>query len=156
MKHVVDYCVGYGEDPFAVGNENDYFNHGSHVADAVMLARLLAEDTEVTIIEQGKKNADCNRNGQPDHQDVVLILQTIARHFGTLIHFSLRIINRLRFSDFKKSRRPVQKCRTACLYHTVLRTVQNDFYQHFYINQCNHSVVVEIGFHNCKALDLLL
>ena len=49
------------------------------VADAVMLARMLAEDAEVAVTEQGRKNADCNRNGQPDQQDVVLILRAIAR-----------------------------------------------------------------------------
>lgn len=49
------------------------------VSDAVLLARFLAEDTEAEIIEQGKKNADCNKSGKPDSEDVTMILKAIAR-----------------------------------------------------------------------------
>lgn len=49
------------------------------VADAVLLARFLAEDETVVITTQGQKNADCNDSGSPDHDDLVMILKSIAR-----------------------------------------------------------------------------
>ena len=49
------------------------------VADAVLLARYLAEDTGAVIAETGKRNSDCNGSGKPDQNDVVLILKAIAR-----------------------------------------------------------------------------
>ena len=49
------------------------------VSDAVMLARYVAEDSDVRITETGKRNADCNKNGNPDSEDVILILQYIAK-----------------------------------------------------------------------------
>ena len=49
------------------------------IADVVMLTRLLAEDEDVTVTAQGKRNADCNRNGQPDGDDSAMILQDIAK-----------------------------------------------------------------------------
>ncbi len=48
------------------------------VSDAVLLARLLAEDSEAVISEQGFRNADCNQNGSPDRDDLMMILQAIA------------------------------------------------------------------------------
>ncbi|HAG13523.1 MAG TPA: hypothetical protein DCG49_06635 [Ruminococcus sp.] len=48
------------------------------VADAVLLARALAEDSEAVITVQGMQNADCNRNGNPDTNDVTLILKYVA------------------------------------------------------------------------------
>ena len=49
------------------------------VSDAVILARFAAEDAGAVISAQGKKNADCNKNGKPDPEDVVLILKAIAK-----------------------------------------------------------------------------
>ncbi|HAG12331.1 MAG TPA: alpha-L-arabinofuranosidase [Ruminococcus sp.] len=49
------------------------------VSDAVLLARALAEDSEAVITETGLRNADCNKNGNPDLEDVTLILRAIAR-----------------------------------------------------------------------------
>lgn len=49
------------------------------VSDAVMLARFSAEDSAVIISAQGFKNADCNKNGLPDPDDVILIQKAIAR-----------------------------------------------------------------------------
>lgn len=49
------------------------------VSDAVILARFTAEDTTAVITAQGKKNADCNKNGKPDSEDVILILKAIAK-----------------------------------------------------------------------------
>ena len=49
------------------------------VADAVLLARYLAEDTGAAVTEKGKRCADCNGSGSPDHEDIVLILKAIAR-----------------------------------------------------------------------------
>ena len=48
------------------------------VADAVLLARFLAEDSEAYISLQGQRNADCNKSGNPDMNDVVMILKAIA------------------------------------------------------------------------------
>ena len=49
------------------------------VADAVLLARLLVEDREAVVTEQGILNADLNENGQPDAEDVTIILKMIAK-----------------------------------------------------------------------------
>ena len=49
------------------------------VADAVMLARLLAEDRDVQISGQGKINADADRDSNLTTNDVVTILRAIAR-----------------------------------------------------------------------------
>ena len=49
------------------------------VSDAVLLARLIAEDTEASVTEQGLLNADMNGNGQPDSDDVIMILKKIAK-----------------------------------------------------------------------------
>ena len=48
------------------------------VSDAVLLARMLVEDSAAVITEQGMRNADCNENGSPDSEDVVMILKAIA------------------------------------------------------------------------------
>lgn len=42
------------------------FQQKTDVSDAVLLARFVAEDSDVNVTKQGKKNADCNRKGQPD------------------------------------------------------------------------------------------
>ncbi len=49
------------------------------VSDAVLLARFLAEDSEAIISGNGLQNADCNKNGAPDLNDVVMILRAIAQ-----------------------------------------------------------------------------
>ncbi|MBQ9906168.1 MAG: S8 family serine peptidase [Oscillospiraceae bacterium] len=48
------------------------------VSDAVLLARFVAEDSTANITAQGRANADCNQNGMPDSDDVILILQYIV------------------------------------------------------------------------------
>ncbi|HAG14686.1 MAG TPA: hypothetical protein DCG49_12625 [Ruminococcus sp.] len=48
------------------------------VSDAVLLARFLAEDSEVRIPETGLLNADCNDSNSPDQDDLILILKVIA------------------------------------------------------------------------------
>lgn len=49
------------------------------VADAVLLARMVAEDSTAMITAQGKLNADCKKNENLESDDVVRILQYIAR-----------------------------------------------------------------------------
>jgi len=48
------------------------------VSDAILLARIIAEDTTVSVTEEGMKNADMNGSGAPDHEDLTLILKKIA------------------------------------------------------------------------------
>ena len=48
------------------------------VGDAVLLARFLAEDQDEVVTKQGKVNADCNKNGGVDPNDITLILKAIA------------------------------------------------------------------------------
>ena len=49
------------------------------VADAVLLARMLAEDTEAVVTANGKVNADCNDDGKMTSDDTILILRHIAK-----------------------------------------------------------------------------
>ena len=49
------------------------------ISDAVLLARFVAEDNEANVSSQGKRNADVNRNGSPDSDDVVVLLKYIAK-----------------------------------------------------------------------------
>ena len=49
-----------------------------NVADAVLLARFLAEDSEVTVSVQGKRNADCNLDGDISADDNTMILEYLA------------------------------------------------------------------------------
>ena len=48
------------------------------VSDAIMLARVVAEDKTVTVTEIGLKNADMNASGTPDADDTVIILKMLA------------------------------------------------------------------------------
>ncbi|MBR5372519.1 MAG: dockerin type I repeat-containing protein, partial [Oscillospiraceae bacterium] len=48
------------------------------VADAVMLARVLAEDATVKVSEQGLANADMNENGGTDQEDLTKLLRKLA------------------------------------------------------------------------------
>ena len=49
------------------------------VCDAVLIARFLAEDSEASMTDHGRRNADYNADGDITQDDVVLILQKIAR-----------------------------------------------------------------------------
>ncbi|MBP0967014.1 MAG: dockerin type I repeat-containing protein [Oscillospiraceae bacterium] len=49
------------------------------VADAVMLARYMAEDREVVIMDKGMKNADVQHDGQVDSDDLTLLMKAIAK-----------------------------------------------------------------------------
>ena len=49
------------------------------VSDAVLLARFLAEDRSAKLSEQGRKNADCNADGNLTGDDVISILRKIAK-----------------------------------------------------------------------------
>jgi len=48
------------------------------VLDAVLLARVTAEDTETGITDQGKLNADCNRDGSATPVDLSVLLKFLA------------------------------------------------------------------------------
>ena len=48
------------------------------VSDAIMLARIVAEDITVSVTEEGKRNADLNASGAPDADDVTLLLRRLA------------------------------------------------------------------------------
>jgi endo-1,4-beta-xylanase len=54
-------------------------NSKTDVSDAVLLARFLAEDNSVTISATGLANADCNKSGKPDQDDITMILKAIAK-----------------------------------------------------------------------------
>ena len=54
-------------------------NEEVNVLDAVLLARFIAEDNDANVTAQGKLNADCNKNGMPDSEDIILILKAIAK-----------------------------------------------------------------------------
>jgi endoglucanase len=49
------------------------------VADAVLLAKLLAEDASAVVSKEGKANADVNASGAPDTEDTIKILKFIAK-----------------------------------------------------------------------------
>ena len=49
------------------------------ISDAVLLARLIAEDTGANVTAQGLRNADCDFDGQPSSSDTILILKHIAK-----------------------------------------------------------------------------
>lgn len=49
------------------------------VADAVLLSRYLSQDTAAKVSDQGLLNADINKSGAPDADDVTMILMKIAR-----------------------------------------------------------------------------
>lgn len=49
------------------------------VADAVLLARYVAEDSEANVTAQGKKNADVTHDGNITGEDTVKILKYIAK-----------------------------------------------------------------------------
>ena len=49
-----------------------------NVADAVLLARLNAEDITLHLTENGIDNADCNLDGQSDAEDLAFLLKRLA------------------------------------------------------------------------------
>lgn len=49
------------------------------VSDAVLLARFLAEDRTAKLSDQGRKNADCNADGDLNSDDELAILRKIAK-----------------------------------------------------------------------------
>lgn len=49
------------------------------VSDAVLLARLIAEDSAAVITTQGLRGADCNGDGNRTSEDVTRLLQYIAK-----------------------------------------------------------------------------
>ncbi|MBR3418924.1 MAG: glycoside hydrolase, partial [Oscillospiraceae bacterium] len=51
---------------------------GCDVSDAVLICRLAVEDRNAHITDQGIANADANRDGKMDSDDVVEILNWIA------------------------------------------------------------------------------
>ena len=54
------------------------------VTDAVQLARMIAEDPEVLISAQGKRNADCDADDKLTSEDVITLLQYIAKLIPSL------------------------------------------------------------------------
>ena len=48
-------------------------------ADAVLAARFVSEDYEAVILDDGKQNADCNRDGSLTADDLTIILKAIAK-----------------------------------------------------------------------------
>jgi hypothetical protein len=51
------------------------------VLDAVMIARVAAEDTETGITDQGKKNADVNQDGKVKPDDLGVMLKYLAGNY---------------------------------------------------------------------------
>lgn len=49
------------------------------VSDAVLVARFVSEDYEAVILDDGKQNADCNRDGSLTADDLTIILKAIAK-----------------------------------------------------------------------------
>lgn len=55
-----------------------------NIADAVMLARYIAEDSGVNLTAAGKLNADTDVNGLIESADLALLLQYLAGHITTI------------------------------------------------------------------------
>ncbi len=53
-------------------------NSDVNVADAVLLARMLAEDKDVTVSAQGRANANVNGDDNVDSDDLTMILEILA------------------------------------------------------------------------------
>ena len=51
---------------------------GVNVADAVLLARFLAEDSEISVSAQGKANANVNGDADITSDDLTRILEYLA------------------------------------------------------------------------------
>lgn len=71
--------------PVQTGLKGDVNLDGSvDVSDAVLTARVLAEDRTAVVKDQGIRNADVNGSGSPDMEDIVLILKYIAKIISSL------------------------------------------------------------------------
>ncbi len=71
----VDYLDGKTE----VSASGDVDLNGlTNIADAVLLARFLAEDAEINVTAEGKANADLNADGNLTGADQTLLLELIA------------------------------------------------------------------------------
>lgn len=68
---------GGGNETVDWGNVN--CKDGVDVADAVLLARYVAEDSEANVSAQGKKNADVTHDGGITGEDTIRILKYIAK-----------------------------------------------------------------------------
>lgn len=66
-----------GDTPYVPGDVD--CSGAVDVSDAVLLAKLLAEDQTAVVTQSGLRNADVNNSGQPDAEDTVMILKYIAR-----------------------------------------------------------------------------
>ncbi|MCQ2416888.1 MAG: dockerin type I repeat-containing protein [Oscillospiraceae bacterium] len=73
----VDTNPSTEESDFAAGDAN--CNEMLDVSDAVLVARVIAEDHQAVISDQGKKNADINQDGNITMEDVMILLKKIAR-----------------------------------------------------------------------------
>ena len=71
--------MNYVDHPAMNTEQGDLNGDGNvTVSDAILLARILAEDTTVSVTPEGMKNADVNNSGSPDQDDLTLILKQIA------------------------------------------------------------------------------
>lgn len=59
-------------------------NQQRDVSDAVLLAKLIAEDASAAVTAQGMRNADCNANGSIEADDVITLLQFISKLIPSL------------------------------------------------------------------------
>ena len=55
-----------------------------NVVDAVLLARLVAETAGDDVTDEGRANADCDKNGSPDMADLTLLLQFLSNAIPSL------------------------------------------------------------------------
>ena len=62
-------------------NEDDEID----VKDAVLLARPVGQDDQLTLTDSGILNADVNHNGGPDTDNIVLLLRYIAKLITSFI-----------------------------------------------------------------------
>ena len=71
------YVTALNDDP-AIEKGDVNCDNSLTVSDGILLARITAEDTTVSVTQQGMMNADMNQSGAPDGEDLVLILQELA------------------------------------------------------------------------------
>lgn len=70
--------TAFGQNALAVAGDVN-ISSDVDVSDAVMLARFCTEDTEITLTDLGKANADVNGDGSITPDDVTAILRIIAK-----------------------------------------------------------------------------
>ncbi|MCQ2417258.1 MAG: dockerin type I repeat-containing protein [Oscillospiraceae bacterium] len=76
----VSLNIGFTKDEPVKLIPGDASNDGNvDVADAVLVARVLAEDSTAVISTIGQRQADVNNSGQLDAEDISLILRYVAR-----------------------------------------------------------------------------